>query len=445
MNRRRWTALSLGCSVGGSIAAVVFDLPFGIASMLIAIALALWLIALISETRSPTLSMRAVLITISVALTVAAVAPPRGSHDVWSYAMYGRIQVAHHEDPYSHPPAEFNHDPFLARVNPRWRATTPVYGPLFVAVADGIARIASDDPLTTRLLYQLLGALCAAIAVWLVVWRTRRVAAAVMLGLSPVVLVSAVNGAHVDLWLLPLLGAAALALERRRWVVAAFALAAAMLIKITVVFVILGLCAWLAARSLRRASVVVGSVTALVVATGYAVASRHALHGLRQNAGLISRSSIWMVVRWALTAFSQSNVDRFLVALGTVVVAVATVWLCAHIGGTVRSDTSINAPIVFVAAAGVSVGVSAYVLPWYSVVPLMFAAWSGSKRWGMFAVIQGVLLFGAHLLPPSPTAAVGSPHPFKWLEALAAIGCCVVLVWSIRQQVRGVVDVTADI
>ncbi len=53
--------------------------------------------------------------------------------------MYGRMITVHHVSPYTHVPADFPTDPFVHRVDPQWRHTGSVYGPLFVAYAAAVS------------------------------------------------------------------------------------------------------------------------------------------------------------------------------------------------------------------------------------------------------------------------------------------------------------------
>ncbi len=81
-------------------------------------------------------------IAIGTAYAISVAAPPRNSHDLWSYVMYGRMVSAHHLSPYSHVPIDFLHDPLLGRVATGWRHTSSVYGPLFTGVSAALTRVA---------------------------------------------------------------------------------------------------------------------------------------------------------------------------------------------------------------------------------------------------------------------------------------------------------------
>ena len=91
---------------------------------------------------------------IAVLLLVAVVFPPRFSHDLWSYAIVGRIVAVHHANPYLHPAGAFAADPLLRFVGPAWRRGTTPYGPLFAVQAAAVAIIGGTHPLLYRVAFQ---------------------------------------------------------------------------------------------------------------------------------------------------------------------------------------------------------------------------------------------------------------------------------------------------
>ena len=82
--------------------------------------------------RDAILTKSRIVVAAGALLVVAVVIAPVG-HDIWSYAMYGRIVSVHHASPYTHVPADYPHDPLLHLVG--WRRTPSVYGPGFVGLA----------------------------------------------------------------------------------------------------------------------------------------------------------------------------------------------------------------------------------------------------------------------------------------------------------------------
>ena len=119
------------------------------------------------------LTMSMVLVASLLLLTVAVVQPPAESHDLYSYAMNGRILEHYGDNPYTHAPANYPHDPLLAEVAAAGATRTSLYGPAFTAASAGIASVAGTDLLATRLGFQLLAAACV-LALLLLLYRTTR-------------------------------------------------------------------------------------------------------------------------------------------------------------------------------------------------------------------------------------------------------------------------------
>src|SRR5215212_10078167 len=133
----------------------------------------------------------------SASLQLVAVAmPPRQSHDLWIYAMYGRTVTAHGSSPYAHPPRDFPGDPALRRVDAHWRATTAPYGPVFVGTAALVVAATGTDELTTRLAFQGLAVLAVVLALGLLVRRGVSAQGLALVALNPVIIVEVVNGGH---------------------------------------------------------------------------------------------------------------------------------------------------------------------------------------------------------------------------------------------------------
>ena len=148
--------------------------------------------------RARVLTPRRVVTAAGVLLVIAVLAPPAGSHDIWSYAMYGRLVSVHHVSPFTHVPADFPHDPMLHLVARGWRHTGSVYGPGFVALSAVGTALTGASQLATRLVFQLLEALALG-GVLMIIWRrTRDPVALAFVGLNPALLL-VVNGAHNDL------------------------------------------------------------------------------------------------------------------------------------------------------------------------------------------------------------------------------------------------------
>src|SRR2546425_9547728 len=224
---------------------------------------AMWAAYLVVLAFSDAVRLRWAVASIVGLHVVFALAPPLLSTDVFNYIDYSRLGVVHHLNPYIHGPIAARHDPVYPFVG--WRQTPSIYGPLFTLMSYALVPLGVVKELWSLKILTALASLgCVAL-----VWRcaVRRgfapLPAALFFGLNPVLLVSAVGGAHNDvLALLLLMGAIALALERREALGGA-ALAGAVAIKATaaplVPFMLLGA---------RRRGAALGGM--LVVAVGMA-------------------------------------------------------------------------------------------------------------------------------------------------------------------------------
>ena len=171
------------------------------------------------------LTLRMVLTATLVLLAIAVAAPPAETHDLYSYAMDGRI-VAHYGDsPYTHAPSDYPHDPLLREVAAGWRHTPSLYGPAFTAASAAIASVAGTDVLANRLGFQLLAAACVLALVLLLYRRTRDPVVVALIGCNPVVLIEVVNAGRNDALVGLALLAGILLATRRRLVAAAAVIA----------------------------------------------------------------------------------------------------------------------------------------------------------------------------------------------------------------------------
>lgn len=127
-----------------------------------------------------------------------ALAPPLLSQDVFSYIDYARLGALHDLNPYTHAPAAFTADPAFAHVG--WADSPSAYGPLFTLATYPLAWV--SVPVALWLLKGVaavsvlgLAALVAHIAPGRGLDPRRGL---VMVALNPLVLVHVVGGAHND-------------------------------------------------------------------------------------------------------------------------------------------------------------------------------------------------------------------------------------------------------
>ncbi len=126
-------------------------------------------------------------------------APPLALTDIFNYVNYGRMEVVHHLNPYTTVPVlEPHSDPSYALSN--WHQLLSPYGPVFTLLTFAVVPLgvaASFWTLKGLLMLTSLG------IVWLV-WRSARligrdpVAAIVLVGLNPIVLIWGLGGDHND-------------------------------------------------------------------------------------------------------------------------------------------------------------------------------------------------------------------------------------------------------
>jgi alpha-1,6-mannosyltransferase len=169
-----------------------------VAGLLTAFAVILW------EAWRERVGVWPVMATVIIVVGLAVAAPVLLSRDVYSYAAYGRILAVHGSNPYLRPPSAFPGDPFVAVASPEWIGARSVYGPGFTLMSEGIARWWSGSPGGTILAFKLVAGAAIAGAAFLasIAARTLRpgrgAAAAVVVGLNPVIVLHTVGGGHND-------------------------------------------------------------------------------------------------------------------------------------------------------------------------------------------------------------------------------------------------------
>ena len=138
---------------------------------------------------------------------IFVLAPAMLSHDIFVYAGYGRILVAHHANPYFVPLNAFPQDPFMPLDD--WKGATAAYGPLWLDISALGALLSGDDPLRYILAYRLFG-LAAHLLNILLIYTTLRMMkcspCTVTLGVllyawNPLALLESSFGGHNDVFL----------------------------------------------------------------------------------------------------------------------------------------------------------------------------------------------------------------------------------------------------
>ena len=210
---------------------------------------------------------------------VFLLAPPLLSHDVFSYIAYARLGVAHHLDPYEHSPLAIAGDPGFTHAG-SVRAVS-AYGPLFTLATYPLSPLGVPAAFWILKVVASLASLGIVWAVWRIAERLGRDAlfAAVAVGLNPVVLVHVVGGAHNE--------------------------------ALTVLLTMIGVLLWVGTR--RAAGVVVATVAAGVKASAGLVVP-FLIAGDRQRALRLLGAAAATLVALALVAvaaFGTSALDAF--------------------------------------------------------------------------------------------------------------------------------------
>lgn len=128
--------------------------------------------------------------------------PPLGSRDIYAYAAQGEL-ARRGLDPTRVPVLELGHGVLLDAVDPRWRAATPPYGGLAVALQRWAAQV--GGPVGSLVVFRILAALGVVGLVLVSVCLARRRGSSVppgrvvvLVGCNPLVLIHVLSGAHLD-------------------------------------------------------------------------------------------------------------------------------------------------------------------------------------------------------------------------------------------------------
>jgi hypothetical protein len=302
-----------------------------------------------------------------------AIAPPLISKDVFSYISYARLGAAHGTNPYQHAPFLFPDDPAYPFV--AWRHVGSAYGPLFTVATYPLAFVSVGVAMWTIKVVTAIASLGLVALTWRCAARMGRdpLKAVIWVGLNPVLLVYGVGGAHNDLIMLALMmGAVALTLERREGSAAAAVVLGAA-VKATGATMLPFLL--LAARDKRRTVVGALAVAIPLLAMSYATFGTGALGLLK----ILKRQQLLVAgdaIPNQLAKFAGlSGVTSDVRLLARLVLAGSLAWLAWRVW---------RGAIDWVAATGWSmvalVATSSWLLGWYVLWPLPFAAVSRDRR-----------------------------------------------------------------
>jgi Glycosyltransferase family 87 len=334
---------------------------------------------------APALGARLIRRAAALLVVLFALAPPLLSQDVFSYVEYARLGVLHGLDPYVHAPAAVPADAAFPFVG--WADSPSAYGPLFTLLSYPLAGLSVPAALWT------LKALAAASVLGLALLVARIAPARgvdprrgfVIVALNPLVLVHVVGGAHNDATMLLLALAGCAAVLAGRELSAGAALAAAAALKMASAFVVpfaaLGaIFSPAGAKYVHRTTfapagqLLLGGAAALLaiaaasyVAFGWSWLDGFAVVG--ENQGRVSSFSIPNLLSEALDVEIET-VRAFALGAYLVLLAGLLTWV-------LRGADWLRA--AGWAALGLLLA-TAWLLPWYVLWALPFAALSRDER-----------------------------------------------------------------
>jgi len=365
-----------------------------------------------SAERAPRLLWAAVL-TLAV---LAVVRAPIGSHDLWSYAFYGRMVSHHGADPYTAVPASFPRDVVYPVVG--WRDTPSGYGPLFTAYSAGVTRLAGESLLVMRLGFQLL-AMGSVLWCLRVLARSGQVATLTLVALQPFVWVSVVNGGHNDAIMAATLLSAVVAFRRERIGIASALVGVATLIKLSAVILVVPLVAVLLVQRRWRAAAMTagGPLLALVASAG--VAPGAITNASAATRDIVSRASVWRPIQ-LITGLPSTAITAMSMVGIVVLVGCLAWWHRRDRDCTTQAGASL-------AAFGMA---ASYTLPWYLMWGLPILALSGEVAITSIVASRGSLMLASYQLGPGPV--VQNLAAF----AVSTVAPWVLLVFFVRVAMR---------
>jgi hypothetical protein len=364
------------------------------------------------------LPARWVIATILVVHAIFVLAPPLALTDVFNYINYGRMEVVHNLNPYTTIPIlEPHNDPSFGLSN--WHQLLSPYGPLFTLLSFAVV------PLGVAASFWALKLILAgtSLATLFLIWRCARllgrdpVAAIMLVGLNPIVLVWGLGGDHNDFLVLFFIVLASYLLLRARgdgaraggapeptasppsiparlrtWllplspgeIAAGGALVTAAAIKASAGILIPVVLAALL-RSPRRLTQVLLGMAAAGVVVGAVSLIAFGLHipDLNTQSRLVTNESVPNLIGLLIGVGGETEGVR-LVMSG---VLAGSLLLCCAMAWRTREWLS--------ASAWASVALLltlSWVLPWYVLWVLPLAALSGSRRLRNVSLVLGVYL-----------------------------------------------------
>lgn len=340
------------------------------------IALLCYMLVLHSSDRLPRALAPVALAALVVLFTVA---PPLLSQDVFSYISYARLGALHGLNPYTHAPAVVPGDAAFPYVG--WRDAASAYGPLFTLLSYPLAYLPVAAALWS---FKLLAAAAFVATLGFVRASARRLNldplhAVLFVGLNPLALVHVVGGAHNDALVALVLTVALWAVLASKSLPGASGALVAASLKASAVVV----APFLALGSKERGRAALGALAAVaaVATLSVIVFGDSVLDSLRLVGENQARTSFYSLPnqtsRLLAAVFARPQED-LLPTVRIVFVAAYVAWL-GLLAWRVYADRS-----YWVTAAGWGffglLCATSWLLPWYIMWLLPFAALSASRR-----------------------------------------------------------------
>ena len=360
---------------------------------------------------------RRVFWTAAAVVAVVVCITPVGTSDPASYASYGRIAALGH-NPYIFTPADLPggaHNPYTALVDPRWRTTPSVYGPVATWTQLAAALVGGARPwLTIWALMIMTGIAFLAAGYLLLRSAANPVRAGLIWAANPLLIYLLVMGAQLDVFL-ALVGIAAILISRRGTTVwhdlaVGSLIGVAAAIKVNAVFVALGIAvplirerAW---GRLFRTSAFAAVATLALYFCSYGVS---ALKPLPSASSRVISPSVWRlfeIVGDLVYPGHQQAVSSLMGVLWPLLM-LALAWY-------LYNRLSPDVPAVLAATCALTfawVLVAPWSLPWYTAlawVTLALLPRNSLTRWLTLATFVPAML---HFSGGQPDNHPGAPAP----------------------------------
>jgi hypothetical protein len=359
-------------------------------SVLAALIIALSLCYLVALWLADSIPVPAAIGAIVTLHGIFLLAPPLLSADVLGYISFARLGALHGLNPYVHSASAATGDPSYPYLG--WPHSTSPYGPLFTLASYGLAPIGVPAALWSLKAIAAAASLGCTVLVARLARRFGRspLVAAVFFGLNPILLIWAVGGAHNDLLLMLVVLTGMTFVTARRPGAGLGALVAACGIKVWSALILPF--AFIGTRG-RGLVVAVATLGSLVLATLVGFGG----HGLGFEHELFAEQRL-------VATHSVPNQLGLLIGLGGLTKGLRILALASFVGAAAAVTARVRRGADWMTSAGwLTLSLllcSAWLLPWYAVWVLPFAAVGKSVRLQAATLIFTGYLVASHVPAP---------------------------------------------